>query len=119
MFSLVKYLLESFVHFSTRLFIFLNVESSLYVLDISPFSYMCFADISRSLKLVFHSLSSPTHVAGAYFDDILFITFHFVDNNSSKNSSPGLNHYDWPLYFFLKVLCFVFGSITHLDWCFP
>lgn len=81
---------------------------------------MWFVDISPSLKLVLHSLSSLTHLAGTYFDDILFITFHFVDNVSyirSKNSSPDRNHYDWPLYFFLKVLCLVFGSITHLDWC--
>lgn len=81
-FPLVKYILESFVHFSIKLFLFLSVERSLYILDTSPFSYMCLIDISPSL-------SSPTHLAGADFDGILFITFHFVDNISyimSKNS---------------------------------
>lgn len=82
-FSLVKYLLESFVHFSIKWFLFLSLGSSLYSLDTSPFSCMCLIDISPSQ-------SSPTHLAGADFDGILFITFHFVDNIShivSKNSA--------------------------------
>lgn len=69
----------------------------------------------------FPSLSSPTHLAGADFDGILFITFHFVDNISyimSKNSAM-------PKSLWLVIILFskgfvfciwLFGPITHLGW---
>ena len=53
--SLVRYLLRYLAYFSVRLFIFLllSFKSSLYILDDSPLSGLCFANISPSLWLVF------------------------------------------------------------------
>ena len=53
--SLLKCLFRSFAVFKIGLFVFLLLifKSSLYILDTSPLSDVCFANISFSLWLVF------------------------------------------------------------------
>jgi len=41
----------------------LNFKSNLFILDMSPLSDTCFADISLRPELVFHSLNSVFHRA--------------------------------------------------------
>ena len=55
--SLEICLFKFFVHFSNHLVCFAVVKfrGSLHILDINPFSDICFADISHSLGSLFYS----------------------------------------------------------------
>lgn len=68
-------LLKSFAHFYIGLFIFLmlNFKFALYILVTSPLPDNCFANISPSLWLVFHSLNSAFYRAdGLNFNEVQF-----------------------------------------------
>lgn len=61
--SLVKCLLESFAHFLNRVFIFLslNFEKSLHILDIVPLSNIYLAKIYPHYNLLSYNLVKPTY----------------------------------------------------------
>ena len=90
---------EISIHFFSPLvnwlFVLLSCRYSLYIMDTSPLSDMCFADISSWLFLVFYFLNDVFSSAEVLnFDDVHFISF-FSDGLcfwSKKETNDGWKH---------------------------
>ena len=117
--SSVKCLFMSHVYVLIGLFAFLmlSIESSLYIIDISPLSDMGFTNMfSQSISCLFILLTGTFQSKVLTFDEVhhFFPFIHYAFAVNSKISSPNTKCYRFSPKSFIDV-CFIFDSMMHLS----
>ena len=98
-------------------FLLLSIESSLYIIDISPLSDMGFTNMfSQSISCLFILLTGTFQSKVLTFDEVhhFFPFIHYAFAVNSKISSPNTKCYRFSPKSFIDV-CFIFDSMMHLS----